>query len=112
MTFQDLWPTEEKLWLGGVEEYAQLLHSACLMAFAGVGTLDRAAVMETIGGQRWRSVSTRDAVLSEVDEDLAVLSYRAEAQRDGSAAYRCVCTSTYLRTDGRWRLVQHQQSAE
>lgn len=44
-------------------------------------------------------------------DDLLVLAYKAEGKRDGAAPYNAYCTSTYRRADdGRWRLVQHQQT--
>lgn len=112
MTFEDLWRVEEALWLGGPQDYAAVLHPACLMAFAGVGVLDKDAAIEAVQGPRWRSVSAQGGVLGHVRDDLVVAAYRAEAARDAGSPYRCVCTSTYLRVGDAWRLIQHQQSAE
>ncbi len=112
MTFDQFWPVEETLWLSGPEDYAAVLHPCCLMAFSRVGLLSADAVLEAVRGQRWRSVTASDAVLNRINEDVIVLGYRAEALRDGSPPYRCVCTSTYIREGAAWRLVQHQQSAE
>ena len=112
MTFDQFWPAEEKLWLSGPEDYAAALHPSCLMAFSRVGLLSAEAVLEAVRGQRWRSVATSDDVLNRINDDMVVLGYRAEALRDGSPPYKCVCTSTYVRGGTTWRLVQHQQSAE
>ena len=43
-------------------------------------------------------------------DDVLVLAYKAEGRREGAAAYSAYCTSTYRRSGGRWRLVQHQQT--
>lgn len=112
ITFEDMWPLEQSLWLGGLEEYEALLHPQCMMAFAQIGVLDAEAIKATVQGQRWRSIQPTDASVSIVDRDLVVIGYRAEAERDGEARYRCVCTSTYTHTNGRWLLLQHQQSLE
>lgn len=112
MTFDEFWPTEEQLWLGGAETYASRLHPACLMAFAGLGVLDAEAIRRSIGGQRWRKVEPAAGTLSQIGETVVVLGYRAQAHREGSAPYRCVCTSTYVRAGAQWLLAQHQQSEE
>jgi hypothetical protein len=112
MTFEELWVVEETLWLGGKRDYAAILHPDALMAFAKVGLLGAATVAESIEGQRWTSVSVSDGVLKQVDHDLIVLGYRAKAAKQAEAPYQCVCTSTYARANGQWRLIQHQQSAE
>jgi hypothetical protein len=112
MTFDQFWPVEEALWLQGSETYGAVLHTFCLMAFSKVGLLSADAVLEAVRGQRWRLVAASDAVLNRINNEVIVLGYRAEALRDGSPPYRCVCTSTYVWAGEAWRLVQHQQSAE
>lgn len=112
MTFDDVWPMEQSLWLGGPDEYEAMLHPNCLMAFAQVGVLDADAVKESVRGQRWGSVSPTGTMNSAVDGGLIVIGYRAEAQRDGSPLYRCVCTTTYARVGDGWQVLQHQQSVE
>lgn len=38
------------------------------------------------------------------------VAYRARATRDGSPTYSAYCTSTCVRIQDGWRLVQHQQT--
>jgi ketosteroid isomerase-like protein len=60
---------------------------------------------------RWASVRMTETQVARPADDLLVLAYRAEGRRDGATPYRAYCTSTYrLTDDGRWRLVQHQQT--
>jgi len=68
-------------------------------------------ILEAIGkAPRWDKVSFADRALSTPDQGLAVLAYEALGSRAGAGDYRCLCTSTYRSKDGRWLLVQHQQT--
>lgn len=80
------------------------------MAFAPTGILTRRKVVETLSaGPRWQEVSMSDRASIETD-DLCVLAYRATARRAGAETYRALCTTTWVRRDGDWRIVQHQQT--
>ena len=112
MTFDEIWTLEKSLWLGGRETYAALLHPRCLMAFAEVGILDAETVIDSITGPRWREVTPSDYTIAQASADLIVIGYRAAADRPEAPTYRCVCTSTYLLSEGRWLIIQHQQTVE
>nr|WP_313391567.1 nuclear transport factor 2 family protein [Brevundimonas diminuta] len=112
MEFDEIWALEKSLWLGGPDAYAGLLHPRCLMAFAEMGVLGVEAVIESLTGPRWQAVTPSDIVIAQAANDLIVFGYRASAERADAPPYRCVCTSTYLRSGDRWLVVQHQQSAE
>lgn len=112
MTFDEIWTLEKSLWLGGREAYAALLHPRCLMAFAEVGILDAETVIDSISGPPWREVTPSDYTIAQASADLIVIGYRAAADRPEAPTYRCVCTSTYLLSEGRWLIIQHQQTVE
>ena len=75
-----------------------------------VGVLDRD---ETIGAiaqaESWRRWEMRDVRLVELTGDVVTLVYRVEADR-GEEPYRAFVASTYVRRDGDWLLVVHQQT--
>ncbi|UXU74219.1 MULTISPECIES: nuclear transport factor 2 family protein [unclassified Paracoccus (in: a-proteobacteria)] len=107
----DLWREERDFWLAGVAEAARKLDEACLMAFAGTGILTRRRVVESLSAvPRWQEITMTDRASIETD-DLCVLAYRATARRPGADTYRAICTTTWIRRDGDWRIVQHQQTA-
>jgi uncharacterized protein YchJ len=107
----NLWKTEERLWTGGVEVYEERLDADCIMAFPPpAGIMRREAILASIAtATRWTAIEMNDRQLSRPRESLAVLGYRARAKR-GEDAYEAMCTSVYVARDGRWRMVQHQQT--
>lgn len=101
---------ETRFWTHGPDYHDEHMADDALMVFPGVGLMDRAASLEAVaGGQRWSSVEIRDAVLTRLTDDAAVLAYGARASR-GEEAYTSLVSSAYVRRDGRWRLAVHQQS--
>ena len=42
--------------------------------------------------------------------DLMVLGYVAEGRREQTVSQQLVCSSTYRRDGGGWKLIQHQQT--
>ena len=112
MTEDEAFDLERRLWLGGPDLYDDMLDQGCLMAFAGVGILDRTRILQTLRDMpRWSDVTMRERHFTRPDERLSVLGYKAEARRAGEAPYTALCLSTYRRTPGGWRLLQHQQTA-
>lgn len=106
------WKTEERLWLEGIKVYDEIVDPACLMAFPSLGVLHIAAVRKGLeGAARWKSVKMTDRTISRPGDNILVLGYAAEGQREGAQPYLCFCTSTYYRaTVEGWKLVQHQQT--
>ena len=41
---------------------------------------------------------------------VAVLAYRAEAERPDAPILKALCASSYVRDEGTWRLMSHQQT--
>ncbi len=52
----------------------------------------------------------RDHVLVEFSDQAAAVVYRVVAHHGGAEPYRALISSTYVRADGAWRLVLHQQT--
>lgn len=106
-----VWDIERRLWLEGAEAYGECMAPDCVMAFAGVGVMRGADIVESLReAPRWRDVTMSDQVEAAPTRETTVIAYVAEASRDEGQNYRALCTSTYLRVDGRWAIAQHQQT--
>ena len=58
----------------------------------------------------WSRYALSDARVLRLGADVATVIYRIRAQREGQPEFVAVCTSAYVRRDGRWKLALHQQS--
>ena len=107
-----LWQLEEEFWTGGEPLYRQRLSPDCVMVFPKpAGILKGEAILEALkGAPRWKSVRMTSKQLVEHDAGTVVLAYEARAERDEKDFYSALCSSTYARAGGAWRLLQHQQT--
>ena len=112
MTDEEAWAMEREFWTGGAEHYREAIDPACVMAFpAQAGIIARPEIARSLAdAPRWASVHMTETQVARPDDDLLLLAYKAEGRREGAAPYSAYCTSTYHRSGGRWRLVQHQQT--
>ena len=112
MTDEEAWAMEREFWTSGAEHCREAIDPACVMAFpAPAGILAGPEIVRSLAGApRWASVGITEARVSRPAPDLLVLAYRAEGRREGAPPYAAFCPSTYCRSGGRWRLVQHQQT--
>lgn len=108
---QPIWEAEQSLWLGGRMAYAMLMAPDCLMAFPEAGFLGPEEVLHALDkAPRWHEVQMSDRQETGGGET-RVLAYRAEARRErGADRYRVICTSTWRRDGGMWKLIQHHQT--
>lgn len=109
----ELWDNERSLWTGGPEAYRACVDDGAIMAFPGLGFLSGAeTILAAIeGAPRWPDVAFTAQTLALAETDgLAVLAYEARAQRPGEPEYHVFCTSTWVRRDAGWAVVQHQQT--
>ena len=111
MDEQRIWAIERQFWLGGIEHFETNMVPGCLMVFPEpVGILTGTRITEGLrGAPRWSSVEFSATEFSRI-ADAVVLAYRAVGRRAASPEYRALCSSTYLRHDDGWRLIQHQQT--
>ena len=106
----DRWADEEAWWTLGTAEARRRAHPSCVMAFAH-GVLQGEAIFAALdAAPRWQEVVMTDRRVVE-GEDAVVLAYRARARRNGEAPYEAFCTSTWVRQNDGWRLIQHQQTS-
>ena len=112
MTDEEAWAMERAFWTGGAERYREAIDPACVMAFpAPAGIVAGPEIVRSLAdAPRWASVRTIEPQVARPGDDVLVLAYKAEGRREGAAPYVAYCTSTYRRSGGRWRLVQHQQT--
>ena len=108
----DLLAIEQRLWTGGGEEYRRHLDDECAIAFTEMaGVFSREQVAGTVEGpDRWRDVEMSLQGLVRPTNDVAVLTYRASAVRGNEERYSALVSSGYVRRDGEWRMMFHQQT--
>lgn len=83
----------------------------CLMAFPQTGVLDADRVRAGLAAAPpWVRLVMSVRHMARPDAGLRVIGYTASAARDDGASYRALCISVHRRTEGGWRLVQHQQT--
>ena len=95
----------------GAAFYEEVMSDDGLMVFPGL-TLDKARTIRAIRGERpWSSHELADVRVVE-DGDTSLITYHAASRRAGDDQYRARMSSVYVRRDGRWRLILHQQSPD
>ncbi|MEX1660739.1 hypothetical protein AB4874_03625 [Thioclava sp. 15-R06ZXC-3] len=106
-----LWEMEERFWTQGADGARQMTAKNAIFVFpypAGILQGD-ALWREGEVAQRWRSIEMSERVFSSKD-DIAVLAYRVSGERRDEPIYEALCSSTYLRDDGSWLRLSHQQT--
>jgi hypothetical protein len=104
---------EEEFWKGDADFYRRNLVDDALMVFAEpVGVLTKDRTVETIAGApRWVEVHLREPAVVRLAEDAAMVTYKAEARREGDdAPYSALAGSAYVRRGDSWKLAFHQQT--
>ena len=96
----------------GAEFYADVMADDGVMVFPGM-VLDKEQTLRAIADAGpWLGFELSDVRVIEAAPNTAFIVYAATAQRSTDAAYRAVMTSGYVRRDGRWLLILHQQSPD
>lgn len=111
-TTDDLLAIERSLWSDGPKAYQRHLDDECLIVFtemAGVSTRDEVAAM-VADGPRWKDLDIEVQGLAQPTPDTAILTYRASATRGEDERYEAVVSSGYVRRDGAWKMMFHQQT--
>ena len=107
----DLLAIERSLWLGGRADYRSALDDDCLLAFttmAGVSSRDEVA--DQADASRWRDFDIDVEDFLQPTDDVAMVTYRASAVRGAGEPYEARVSSGYVRRDGAWKLMFHQQT--
>ena len=109
--FPQLWEVEKQLWTGPAENYDRLMAQDCVMVFPlPAGILSRDAIIETVKmAPRWDDVELDSVSETQSNDTTITLAYVGRGLK-GSDTYEAYCSSTYIRVNGDWRIVQHQQT--
>jgi uncharacterized protein (TIGR02246 family) len=95
----------------GASFYQDVMAFDGLMVFPGL-TLDKPATMRAMAAERpWSSHRLEDVAVIDAG-NTAIVTYRSTSRRPGQDEYRARMSSVYVRRDGRWRLLLHQQSPD
>lgn len=91
--------------------YGSVLHENAIMLFPGGLRIEgKEKILESLAAQPWQSYQIEDAHEIPLSETAAAVLYRVTAQREGQEAYHALISSTYIREDGAWKLILHQQT--
>jgi uncharacterized protein (TIGR02246 family) len=116
-TARELEELERQGWVAlsgasGAEFYNDLMADDGLMVFPGV-VFDKQETLQGIAdAPPWASFELSDTRVINATPDTAVVTYRATAQRSGEAPYRALMSTAYVRRNGSWRLILHQQTPD
>jgi hypothetical protein len=94
----------------GGEHYRQHLAANAVMAFP-FGVMSREEAIDAMeAAPPWSSFELVDPKVVELSPDSGIVVYRVSAGRAGEEPYAAIASSTFVRRDGQWLLVFHQQS--
>lgn len=108
-----LWQLEEDYWLCGCATRAQTTDIDSIAAFGGhVGVVTGDALIKAHeNGRTWTKLKMRDKCITRPSIGIAVMGYTAEAVPDDDKGTQAmICTSVWVRKNGIWSHVQHQQA--
>jgi hypothetical protein len=111
MTQEELLAIERELGDGPGDAYRRHLTEDAVVIVPGA-VLDReqcAAAIDASGG--WHESEISDARTIEITPESAVLTYRWRSRR-GDMTYAAVMSTVYVRRDGGWKVLLHQQTPE
>lgn len=90
--------------------YREVLDDEVRMLFpGGLMLTDREQIIESMGGPPWDSHELTELTVVQPHADVAVVSYRVAAARDG-APYAALIASIYVHRAAGWRMVSHQHT--
>jgi hypothetical protein len=112
----ELLEIERLLWKNDPVLYRENYTGDALITFAETGVIDVTFAVEAIrqenaAGRRWAEVSFDDVRTLRVTDEVTLLLYKATARWAHEATpIQTLCTTVYVRRDGRWKAAHHQQS--
>lgn len=112
MTDEDtLWAMEERFWTEGADSARSMTAKGAVLVFPyPVGILRGNDIWrESQVAQRWRTVAFSEHCFTR-EKDVTILAYHVSAERDDTPIYEALCTSSYLKDNGTWRRMVHQQT--
>lgn len=108
---EDLLEMEQQLWSGGATAYRRTLDDDCLIGFTeAVGVTSRESIAAQADGNRWHDLDIELEGFLQPTDDVALLTYHATAVRENDEPYEARVSSGYVRRDGEWKMMFHQQT--
>jgi hypothetical protein len=102
---------EQRLWSGDTTDYRRTLDDDCLIAFTeAAGVTPRDVIADQADGNRWHDLDIEVEGFLQPTEDVALLTYHATAVRANDEPYEARVSSGYVRRDGDWKMMFHQQT--
>ncbi|TQE98887.1 MAG: hypothetical protein FKY71_11500 [Spiribacter salinus] len=103
---------EEKFWTSGTDNALATTMANAVMIFPYPPGILQGDQIWTHLRQRtgWRSVVMAERRVMRCG-DIAILTYRASAEKPDVPIFKALCASTYLGDDDKWLRISHQQTA-
>lgn len=95
----------------GKKFYASVLREDAVMLFpGGMIIAGKENILQSLVAQPWKTFQIEEPQVIQLSQNVKALVYRVSAQREGSQPYHALITSTYVSSQGTWKLVLHQQT--
>jgi hypothetical protein len=107
---------ERKLWTNDAAFYKDNLTEDCLLVFPETGVINRDLAVDAIRkeneeGRKWAEADFNEMRRLRLTDEVALLSYRVTARWEHEkSAITALASSLYVKRDGAWKLIFHQQS--
>lgn len=107
----ELLALEKQFWTGDSRFFREHAHIECLVAFPEMaGVMNNADLAATAKNpNRWRDLRIELKGVVEPSDDVALLSYEAEATRENGEPYRALVSTGYVRQCDGWKMMFHAQ---
>jgi hypothetical protein len=107
-----LWDLEERFWTEGVEAARATTATEAVMIFPHPPSILQGDQIWGSLRQRtgWRSVALSERRATRCG-DIAIVTYRAAAEKPGMQGCEMLCASTYVLDRGTWLRLAHQQTS-
>jgi hypothetical protein len=106
-----LWDMEERFWTSGADSARASMAANAMMIFPyPPGILQGEHIWAHLRRRTgWRSVAMAERRTTRCG-DIAILAYRASAEKPGLPVFDALCASTFLRDEDKWLRLSHQQT--
>ena len=107
----DFWNMEQNFWTEGAGFFRDNMARNAIMVFpAPVGLLSGQEIIDGLDrAPRWEKIAFENRKKLE-NGKFTVLSYRADGKRADGENYRALCSTSYFKEDGDWKLFSHQRA--
>ena len=113
---EELIATERSLWTNRPDVYQATFTSEAILVFPETGKIGRSVAVdaireENVAGRYWADVRLGDVAISQLAAEVVLLTYRATARWNyEDNPIDVLCSTVYLKKEGRWKVGFHQQT--